>query len=270
MSSAPDVEPFKGTGWEECYDFIVAIRARALWEGKQRDSAWIADFAAPLFRRKALSWHGRLPQDVRQDWFKLEAALFDRWPEPEDDDEPDIQPTPAAAPSLNSTDKANFALQGVLKVVIDGLNTNRYVKEESGVCSLTNDAKEAVRTRCNTLSGATLLERIDHACHSWLGVQWRQPTPVIGDGSTNYASITYLDTDTLKSSWAYNSPFQLITCTVLANGEVIPVWKKSDTSKITLSFFVATDSLFLVTDPVAYGRHYSAEKRAKLFIEPTD
>lgn len=65
----------------------MAIRARALWEGKQRDPAWIADFAAPLFWRKALSWHGRLPQDVRQDWFKLEAALFDRWPEPEEDDE---------------------------------------------------------------------------------------------------------------------------------------------------------------------------------------
>ncbi|KAG8928758.1 hypothetical protein FRC00_001662 [Tulasnella sp. 408] len=86
-SPPPTVESFKGANWEECHKFIVAIRARALWEGKQRDPAWIADFAAPLFWRKALSWHCRLPEDVRQDWSKLEIALIDRWPEPEDDDE---------------------------------------------------------------------------------------------------------------------------------------------------------------------------------------
>lgn len=78
------VERFKGTDWEECDDFVAAVRARALWEGKQRDPAWIADFAAPLFSRTALSWHCRLPQDVRQDWFKLEIALIDRWPPPDD------------------------------------------------------------------------------------------------------------------------------------------------------------------------------------------
>ncbi|KAG8915558.1 hypothetical protein FRC00_002905 [Tulasnella sp. 408] len=87
MSSPPPVERFKGTGWEECDDFISAIRARALWEGKQRDSAWKADFAAPLFSRKALSWHSRLPEDVRDDWSKLEIALLDRWPAPDDDEE---------------------------------------------------------------------------------------------------------------------------------------------------------------------------------------
>ncbi|KIO16979.1 hypothetical protein M407DRAFT_33375 [Tulasnella calospora MUT 4182] len=200
MSSAPRVERFKGTGWEECHEFIVAIPARAFWEGKQRDSAWIADFAATLFWRKALSWHGQLPQDVRQDWFKLEAALFDRWSEPEAHDEPQINPTPAAAPSLNPNDKANHPLQGVL----------------------------------------------------------------------NYANMTPLDPETLKSTWGSNTPFQLVTCTVLANGEVIPVWKTSHSSAITLSFFVIGDSLFLVPDPGAYGRKYSGEKRAKLFIKPTD
>lgn len=80
------VEPFKGKDWEECNNFIRAIRARALWEGKQRDSAWIADFAAPQFSHKALSWHCQLPQDVQQDWFKLLIALLDCWPPPEDDE----------------------------------------------------------------------------------------------------------------------------------------------------------------------------------------
>ncbi|KAG8928759.1 hypothetical protein FRC00_001663, partial [Tulasnella sp. 408] len=85
MSSAPHVECFKGTDWEECHEFVAAIRARALWEGKQRDAAWKADFAAPLFWRKALLWHSQLPEDVREDWNKLEAALLKRWPPPEDD-----------------------------------------------------------------------------------------------------------------------------------------------------------------------------------------
>ncbi|KAG8915177.1 hypothetical protein FRC00_006910 [Tulasnella sp. 408] len=85
-SRGTQVKRFEGTDWEECHGFIVAIRARALWEGKQRDSAWIADFASPLFWRKALIWHGQLPLDVRQDWIKLEAALFNQWPLPVDDD----------------------------------------------------------------------------------------------------------------------------------------------------------------------------------------
>ncbi|KAG8924100.1 hypothetical protein FRC01_011944 [Tulasnella sp. 417] len=87
MSSAPPVERFKGTGWEECEEFILAIRARAFWEGKQEESAWMAGFAATNFSRKALSWHARLPEDVRRDWSKLEVALLDKWPPPEDDDE---------------------------------------------------------------------------------------------------------------------------------------------------------------------------------------
>ncbi|KAG8900915.1 hypothetical protein FRC00_010204, partial [Tulasnella sp. 408] len=89
MSSAEDAECttlvllFKGTSWEECNDFIRAIRATAWREGKQRDDAWMADFAALHFSQGALSWHSRLPRDVRQDWSKLETALLDRWPPPE-------------------------------------------------------------------------------------------------------------------------------------------------------------------------------------------
>ncbi|KAG8921285.1 hypothetical protein FRC01_000323, partial [Tulasnella sp. 417] len=86
MSSGPPVEHFKGTSWEECDEFILAIHKRAFWEGKQRDPGWMADFAAINFSRKARSWHARLPEDVRQDWSKLEKALVDRWPAPDDDD----------------------------------------------------------------------------------------------------------------------------------------------------------------------------------------
>ncbi|KAG8907207.1 hypothetical protein FRC00_012062 [Tulasnella sp. 408] len=81
------VELFKGTDWKECDAFVRALRSRALWEGKQRDPAWIADFASPLFSRKALLWHSRLPLDTRLDWFKLENALLEEWLPSEEDDE---------------------------------------------------------------------------------------------------------------------------------------------------------------------------------------
>lgn len=81
------VEEFKGIGWEECNHFIRAIRAVAWKEGKLRDLAWTADFASLHFSHKALKWHCRLPQDVRENWAKLQVALLDRWSPPDDDDE---------------------------------------------------------------------------------------------------------------------------------------------------------------------------------------
>ncbi|KIO24043.1 hypothetical protein M407DRAFT_26573 [Tulasnella calospora MUT 4182] len=269
MSSAPHVERFKGAGWEECDEFISAIRARALWEGKQRDAAWKADFAAPLFSRKALAWHSRLPEDVREDWSKLEIALLEQWA-PEDDDELQIMPTPAAASSLDRNDKAQTPLQGVLKVVLDRSTTEYYLRFTSNYCDLTTNASMAVRVRCNSLSSATLLERMDHSCHSWLAVHWYLPTPNIGNGSIDYAHIACVHSNTLKSSWSWRGPLQLLTCNILENGEVTPVWKKNDSSEIPLFVFVEGSTLYLVADPVVYGQNYGGETQAKLFIEPID
>ncbi|KAG9028488.1 hypothetical protein FS837_003862 [Tulasnella sp. UAMH 9824] len=162
MSSPPPVELFTGRNWEECHRFILAIRTRAMWEGKQRDPAWMADFAASYFWHKALVWHCRLPEDVSQDWFKLQTALVERWPPPEDDSEPQLEPTPAPAPPSNSNDKkAHLPLRGVLKLVIDESNTPGYVEFSDGCnCRWTSKVKEALRVRSNSLSDVTLLERI--------------------------------------------------------------------------------------------------------------
>lgn len=75
---------------------------------------------------------------------------------------PQIRPTPAAAPSLNRNNEANHSLQGVLRVVFDQSNTNYYVKRPvpGPKCSLTKEANEALRVRCDSLPSATLLERI--------------------------------------------------------------------------------------------------------------
>lgn len=52
----------------------------------------------------------------------------------------------------------------------------------------------------------------------------------------SYAGITCLNRDSLKSSWGLDTPCQLITCTVSANGEVIPVWQKGDSGGRFISF----------------------------------
>ncbi|KIO32729.1 hypothetical protein M407DRAFT_18487 [Tulasnella calospora MUT 4182] len=275
MSSPPPVERFQGTSWEECQEFILAIRARASWEGKQRDSAWMADFAANYFSHHALPWHSRLPEDVRQDWSKLEIALLDRWPIPEVD-LLQIKPTPAAVPPPNTNEESNHPLQGLLKVVLDGSYLNYYAKlrRNGYIGSLTRDPSEAIHVRCVFSSGGTLLERIDHSPPSWLGIRWMSPTPTIGSGSTDDAYLTYVDKATLKPPLPnmLDPPWQRMTCTVLTSGEVIPVWKMDETNRITLFVFASYDKtgLDLVTDPEAYSKEFNDYTRAKLFIEPTD
>lgn len=73
-----------------------------------------------------------------------------------------IVPTPAAAPSISHIRRAGRQLQGVLKAVKDDSNDTYYVKYDKAkpFCSLTRDAAEALRVRCNSLSDATLLEPI--------------------------------------------------------------------------------------------------------------
>lgn len=42
----------------------------------------------------------------------------------------------------------------------------------------------------------------------------------------SFARLARVDSDRLKSSWCNNNPLKLMTCTVLANGEVTPAWKE--------------------------------------------
>ncbi|KIO21304.1 hypothetical protein M407DRAFT_29080 [Tulasnella calospora MUT 4182] len=156
--------------------FIQAIRSAAWKEGKIRDPAWMADFASLYFSHRALAWHSKLPLEIRQDWFKLEASLVDRWApaDPGEDDGWQIQPAPAAAPMR----------AGLLKVVLDPFGTPPYVQSnasfyvqfdevESVICTMTVDDSEysknlALRVRCNSRSKVGLLE--------WSGVPGLQFT----------------------------------------------------------------------------------------------
>lgn len=47
--------------------------------------------------------------------------------------------------------------------------------------------------------------------------------------------IIYVEKATIKSPQVVNSPWQHMTCTVLASGEVIPVWKMDETNSMLTS-----------------------------------
>ncbi|KAG8913421.1 hypothetical protein FRC01_004553 [Tulasnella sp. 417] len=79
MTATENVQEFKGESWTACSTFIRSIRAAAWKEGKLRDMAWMAELASVYMADKALVWHSRLPDDVQEDWSKLQAAMIDHW-----------------------------------------------------------------------------------------------------------------------------------------------------------------------------------------------
>lgn len=61
---------------------------------------------------------------------------------------------------MDQNDGTNRTLQHVLKLVVDGSNTNYYVKFSRPIATFTTNRNEAARVRCNLVSSAILLERI--------------------------------------------------------------------------------------------------------------
>lgn len=85
------VSRFTGESAEEAEDFIQAVNMHAYAAGKQKDSAWIAEFAYPFFSRKALHWYENLDEGTQNDWKLLKCAIlaeFTGW-----------QPAPSTMPS---------------------------------------------------------------------------------------------------------------------------------------------------------------------------
>ncbi|KIO19933.1 hypothetical protein M407DRAFT_142937 [Tulasnella calospora MUT 4182] len=161
MSSKPKIDFFKGDNWEECTTFIQAIREAAWAEGKLRDPAWMADLASLYFSSRALSWHAKLTPEVHQDWFKLQAALVDRWAPADEDDDSHLQPAPAAAPKPVGGNGSDSVLHGVLKAVPDdGRVPPSYVRlvSSSGTCDLAKDRGAALCVCLHSRSKPGLLE----------------------------------------------------------------------------------------------------------------
>lgn len=71
---------FNGTDGSEAERFVTAIRRRAFALGKQKETVWIADYAATCFEGPAVRWFETLDDEVQEDWKLLRRALLQRWP----------------------------------------------------------------------------------------------------------------------------------------------------------------------------------------------
>ncbi|KAG8902440.1 hypothetical protein FRC00_007976 [Tulasnella sp. 408] len=158
MSSKPKVDLFKGDSWEECTAFILAIREAAWSEGRLRDPGWMADLASLYFSSRALSWHAKLPLEVRQDWFKLEEALVDFWA-PANKDVEFMQPAPAAAPKQVGGDGRDYIFRGAFKAIPDDLESKPFfITPGKETCTLSEDRGSALHVRFSSRSKHGLLE----------------------------------------------------------------------------------------------------------------
>lgn len=269
MSSKPKIELFKGDSWEECAVFILAIREAAWSEGRLRDPGWMADLASLYFSSRALSWHAKLPLDVRQDWFRLEESLVDFWAPANN---PQIQPAPAAAPKQVGADGRDSVLHGVLKAVPDGLGSKpSFLTSGTGTCTLSEDRGSALHVRFSSRSKHRLLECDSGSICSWLAIHWRDVKPDFSGGSGNWAAPAIVSSDNLRSSASLGGPWQLMWCTVSSTGEVTPVWKQMDNSEgIPLCVFLGSNCVWLVVDPEVYSRQAHRHERARLVFEPID
>ncbi|KAG8929602.1 hypothetical protein FRC01_004062, partial [Tulasnella sp. 417] len=71
---------FRGEDADECEKFIASVMKYAFAQGKQRDDAWMADFAATCMAKDALRWWGHLEEDVQQSWKLLQKEMLSAYP----------------------------------------------------------------------------------------------------------------------------------------------------------------------------------------------
>ncbi|KIO30649.1 hypothetical protein M407DRAFT_149218 [Tulasnella calospora MUT 4182] len=269
MSTTQDIEPFQGGNWEECSAFIQRIRAAAWREMKFQEPAWMAYFASLHLSGDALTWYLRLPPEVQGDWAKLQAALVAQWSLSGSDirsDPPNV-PIAATAAYHNGNKKRDHLERGVLKVEVAGRAEAVYVGwDVAGYCTTTNDAEKALRFRFESQSNSTLLECVNRRPYSWLAIHWKAANPDVGRGSTHYAYLTAVDSETLKSPTGQSGPFQIAVCRVASSGEATFIWRNGNTETV-LTVLTNGTRLYPVPDPDSAPKNNDEHKIATLLIQ---
>ncbi|KAG8961366.1 hypothetical protein FRC05_006234 [Tulasnella sp. 425] len=246
----------------------------------------MAHFASLHYSRKALKWHSNLPLDVRQDWFKQEKALLERWPAPADESddeeaEASIVPTPAAA-SLLSAQAGKSSEIGVLQFVsISGNENPLYIAglRINGECTLTTAVGEALRLQWgrSVNLGSRILECVDSGSE-WLAIHWKDVKPSFATGSTTWARLTVVDSDTLAPATLTASdhpitegPFRINVWRLSTEGQTTLVWKDGVTGKETqLETFRSASFMYISVDQNAYQAENRDERRGRLVFRPVE
>ncbi|KAG8874504.1 hypothetical protein FRB97_005871 [Tulasnella sp. 331] len=79
LKEEPAVSTFTGSDTEDVTLFCQEIQMAAFEEDRQRDDAWIADYAGALLTGVALRWYITLDQDVQCSWKKLRVSMLERF-----------------------------------------------------------------------------------------------------------------------------------------------------------------------------------------------
>lgn len=270
------VGKFKGKTGEECENFIHNIRDVAWTEGKLQDGPWMADFASLHYYGKALEWHSDLPLDVRQDWFKQERALLERWPPPADSDaETTIIPIPAAAPN-----KAAQLDKSIATVVLAFIPKNQtetlYVGnvDSDGDCRLSKDLTLALRFRWDREANprSRILECWSDSVFRLLSVYWVSGEPSICTGSSSWARFTVLDPATLLLGASIRGrkreSFRIDVWDISPQGQVTPARSNSDGTTTPLNVFSRNNiGLFIAADRHVYQRSNPTEHHGHLMFK---
>ncbi|KIO32054.1 hypothetical protein M407DRAFT_19079 [Tulasnella calospora MUT 4182] len=151
----PETLTFKGTGPEECEQFVSAIRRRALAEGKHRDNEWIAYLASSCFVGEALYWYEGLDQAVQSNWRHLRHAILERFGQGSQSQGVSLRlqtplahtiPTPAAAPPIPFNSSYPFQRCRLKVIDLDGI--------DHGYIQLTSTPDGRLGQLCKTPSQA--------------------------------------------------------------------------------------------------------------------
>ncbi|KAG8966547.1 hypothetical protein FRC05_002620 [Tulasnella sp. 425] len=87
---------FTGESAEKAESFVQAVHRRAFAAGRQKENAWIAEFACTCFSKKALRWYDTLDAETQNDWKLLRRAILGEYTA----SPPAPATVPSAAPAL--------------------------------------------------------------------------------------------------------------------------------------------------------------------------
>ncbi|KAG8995599.1 hypothetical protein FRB94_003536 [Tulasnella sp. JGI-2019a] len=78
ISATPSVK-FAGAAGEDISLFLQDIQQEAFRQGRQREDAWIADYALTILRGRALIWYYSLDEESQSSWKKLRVAIITKF-----------------------------------------------------------------------------------------------------------------------------------------------------------------------------------------------
>lgn len=71
---------FTGKPGESASAFVLSVQRIAFRQGRDRDDAWLADYASTCFDDEALYWYLEQDEESKSSWRKLRSSLLSRYP----------------------------------------------------------------------------------------------------------------------------------------------------------------------------------------------